>query len=220
MNTSLRLAMIASLLAMILSATPLAQETVSPGWEVGNVGFATKPAFDFGPDGRLHVMGMTEDFSGVVWHASATSVAGPWPTTILAAGYFYGPGDIRVDPGGDAHLAWHNHTEQDPNHGVVDNQGGVTVYRIDTPTRTMTGGTTRWPWTPRGGCTWHRSIPAASGPPSALNTAPSTVTRGPTTSFRRASRSCRASTRHWGLTRPAIPISPIARRVTGPNPPT
>lgn len=49
-----------------------ALETVDSDWQINTVGAGTKPAIDFAPDGRLHVMGMIEAISGYVWHASST----------------------------------------------------------------------------------------------------------------------------------------------------
>lgn len=108
-------------------------ERIDQQWQVQDVGFGTKPSFDFDSQGRLHVMGMTEDFDGVVWYANAESIEGPWDPQVVNRGYFYGPGDLRVDPSGAAHLAWHDHDVEDPNHLTVTPQGVSTLFRIPTP---------------------------------------------------------------------------------------
>jgi hypothetical protein len=108
-------------------------ERVAEGWRTADVGAGIKPSFAFAPDGTVHVMGMTEAHEGVVWHASAAALAGPWSPETIATGYFYGPGDIACDADGNAHIAWHNHEEEDPNHAIVAAGGGVVRHRITSP---------------------------------------------------------------------------------------
>ena len=108
-------------------------ETINPSWQVANVGEGVKPSCDFGPDDSIHVMGMTEQNTGVVWHAKAASVQGPWNPVTLASGYYYGPGGLRVDNNNTAHLSWHNHNQSDPNHASISSEGVINNYRIDTP---------------------------------------------------------------------------------------
>jgi len=108
-------------------------ETLHSAWDTVDIGFGIKPAFDFDAQGRIHIMGMTEAESGLVWHAFAETLDGPWSPREVARGYFYGPGDLRVDPEGRAHIAWHNHDQADANHLVVDPQGPISFFRIDTP---------------------------------------------------------------------------------------
>jgi len=111
-----------------------AAETLADRWQVHDVGFGTKPSFDFDANGALHVMGITESMSnGVVWYAKADSVDGPWNPQVISRGYFYGPGDLRVDPTGTANIAWHNHEDKDPNHETIDPQGNRKHFRINTP---------------------------------------------------------------------------------------
>lgn len=110
-----------------------AGETVAAGWAVEEVGLGVKPSFDFDASGRIHLMAMTETGNGHVWHLQADGITGPWTSTTVATGYFYGPGDLHVDTSGTAHLAWHDHDAQNPGHGAVDPAGIVTLYPIDTP---------------------------------------------------------------------------------------
>jgi|GEM_PF-3589310 len=101
-------------------ATAHAQfSNVGSGWQVEDIGAGIKPSFDFGPNDEIHVMGMTEAFPGVVWHATADSVDGPWDPTVVSSGYFYGPGDLRVDPSGTVHLAYHDHDIEDAVHFAI-----------------------------------------------------------------------------------------------------
>ena len=109
-----------------------ATETVNEDWQVADVGIGTKPAFDYGPDDSIRVMGMTEAIPGEVWYASAPSVAGPWSPRSVTEGYYYGPGDLIVDSAGAAHLAWHNHDSQNPNHVIIEPNGNETLYNIHT----------------------------------------------------------------------------------------
>lgn len=114
---------------LVLALGP--SETIHPDWEIVEVGAGTKPAFDFGPDGMIHIMGMTEMFGGRVWHASATATAGTWNPRTVATGYFYGPGDLIVDGQGVAHMAWHNHDSQNPNHATVEPDSDMVVRELD-----------------------------------------------------------------------------------------
>ncbi|MFT4549919.1 MAG: hypothetical protein ACI9MB_003894 [Verrucomicrobiales bacterium] len=119
------------LLPTVLSlfmAVSQAQETLHPGWQSADIGPGVKPSFDFDALDQLHVMGMTETGGGVVWHAKAPTIAGPWTPVDVATGYFYGPGDLRTDPSGNAHLAWHDHDSQSPHHVVVAPDGRTTDY--------------------------------------------------------------------------------------------
>ncbi len=116
-----------------LVVTLAAEESVATGWKTVDVGTGVKPAFDFGPGGRVHVTGMTEETDGLVWYATAPGVEGPWSPRTIVRGYFYGPGDLRVDPEGVAHIAWHNHDQEDPNHATVDPQGEARVFSIPSP---------------------------------------------------------------------------------------
>ena len=121
-------------LSNVRQPTTIAQtERIDQRWLVHDVGVGTKPAFDFDATGRLHVMGMTEEINGVVWYAVADSAAGPWSPINVANGYFYGPGDLRVGPDGTAHLAWHDHDDEDPNHLTVTPDGNTQLFRISTP---------------------------------------------------------------------------------------
>ncbi len=103
-------------------------QVLNPAWSMKDVGLGTKPSFDFDAQGRVHVMGMTEEFNGVVWYDVADSIDGPWDPQTLQTGYFYGPGDLRVDAAGNAHIAYHDHDRADARHLVVENDGTVTEF--------------------------------------------------------------------------------------------
>lgn len=103
---------------------------VDSAWRVADVGGGIKPSFDFGPDGSIHVMGMTELFVGEVWHAQAQSIDGPWTPTTLSNGYFYGPGDLRVDSTGKAHIAYHDHDAQDAAHFTVSGNNNTQTIAV------------------------------------------------------------------------------------------
>lgn len=127
----LSLALVSSLLALIPSP---AQELIHAGWQVTDIGPGVKPSFDFGTDGAIHVMGMTETpDDGRLWYAKAATIAGPWTPDTVAEGYFYGPGDLRVDPAGKAHIAWHDHSNEAPQHVVVAADGMTTSYVLESP---------------------------------------------------------------------------------------
>jgi hypothetical protein len=108
-------------------------QVLDPDWRIKDVGFATKPSFDFDAQGRVHVMGMTEAFNGVVWYDVADSIDGPWDPQTLQSGYFYGPGDLRVDSAGNAHIAYHDHDRADARHVVVEGDGTVIPFTISSP---------------------------------------------------------------------------------------
>ena len=128
----LQVAVLFAVLALGISAR--GQESLLGGWEVHDLGSGTKPSIDFAADGRIHAMGMTELNNGVIWHAAADSVAGPWKPKVVDTGYFYGPGDIRVDANGSAHIAIHDHDAQNALHIEVSSSGLETVARYtDTP---------------------------------------------------------------------------------------
>ena len=108
-------------------------ETLATGWSVTDVGFGTKPSFDYDTSGRIHVMGMTEQRQGVVWYASAADGQGPWNPGTIDVGYFYGPGDLRVDSAGTAHVAWHDHDLQDATTVSITAEGQIRERRIESP---------------------------------------------------------------------------------------
>jgi hypothetical protein len=112
---------------------PPPEERVDENWRVVDVAIGVKPAFDFGPDGRVHIMGMTEESFGEVWHSVADSVSGPWNTVTVDVGYFYGPGDILVDADGNAHMAFHDHDLANAKHVIVDPDQSEMVFEVDTP---------------------------------------------------------------------------------------
>jgi hypothetical protein len=121
------------LLAILLSRACFAQfDHVDEHWEVVDIANGTKPSFDFDLDGRLHVMGITEARTGVVWYASADDVSGPWAPQTIANGYFYGPGDLIVEASNTAHLAWHDHDQEDAAH-VAINQDERLNTQVITP---------------------------------------------------------------------------------------
>ena len=126
-----RLLSIAQLL-LVIGVTQAQFTQVDSNWTVVDVGGGTKPSFDFDANGALHVMGMTEARPGVVWYATATDINGPWEPQNLASGYFYGPGDIRVDHAGTAHIAWHHHDLQDAAHISIDGDE-IQGLRVETP---------------------------------------------------------------------------------------
>ena len=117
---------------LVLGVDP---ETIDSNWLVSDVADGTKPSFDFDSSDRIHIMGMTEDFGGGVWYAVADAMFGPWSPTTVSNGYFYGPGDIRVDASDAAHIAFHNHSVSGgtPAHAVIHPGGMVEGYEIDTP---------------------------------------------------------------------------------------
>ena len=108
-------------------------ETLAKNWQVQDVGFGTKPSFDFDSHNRLHVMGMTEDFNGQVWYANSETINGPWEPRTISSGYFYGPGDLRVASDDAVHIAWHNHDHEDPNHYRIMADGQEDLFRIPSP---------------------------------------------------------------------------------------
>ncbi len=111
-----------------------AVETIAPRWSVADVGFGIKPSFGFSLDGRLHMTGMTEQFSGgTLWHATADSRLGTWESNIVARSFFYGPGDMVVAADGTAHIAVHDHNARDAMHIEVAPDGVATVRHIVTP---------------------------------------------------------------------------------------
>ena len=111
-----------------------AGETLAPRWSVSDVGFGIKPSFDFSPDGRLHLTGMTEQFTGgTLWHATADSRVGDWESNIVARSFFYGPGDMVVSADGIAQIAVHDHNARDAMHVEVGADGVATVRHIATP---------------------------------------------------------------------------------------
>jgi hypothetical protein len=99
---------------------------------VVDVGFGVKTSFDFGLCGQVHVMVMTDVFGGLVWVATADPFPSPWIQTTVANGYYYGPGDLVVDPSGTTHVAWHNHTLTEPEHATIDSSANITNYQIVT----------------------------------------------------------------------------------------
>lgn len=128
----------AALIAAILVATFFNQavaETTAPAWQVETIGFGTKPSFDFDSQDRIHFMGMIEDFGGPISYASADTIDGPWSLETVKTGYFYGPGDLRVDPNDDniVHLAWHNHDLQNAEHFRIHSSGATFSVPLDTP---------------------------------------------------------------------------------------
>lgn len=117
---------------LFVTIEEVSREQVHDDWEIVSVGEGVKPSFDFGPNDRIHIMGMTEETNGVVWHAVSDRFDGPWNPQIVSQGYFYGPGDIRVSSDGTAHLAWHNHTTENPAHATVESSGAIQEYIIRT----------------------------------------------------------------------------------------
>jgi len=117
---------------LILGIDP---ETIDGNWLVADVAFGTKPSFDFDPSDRIHIMGMTEQGNGLVWHAVSEAMFGPWSPTTVTNGYFYGPGDIRVDFSGAAHVAFHNHhvSGGTPAHAVIHPGGLMEHFEIASP---------------------------------------------------------------------------------------
>jgi hypothetical protein len=121
------------LILQIETGPVVAPESLGAEWRAVDIGAGSKPSFDFGADGSIHIMGMTELQSGVVWHASAPTADGPWEPQPVATGYFYGPGDLVVASDGTAHLTWHNHLQEDANHVAVPTLGDPILRRIETP---------------------------------------------------------------------------------------
>ena len=98
----------------------LAQETIHSNWTVVTIGTAVKPSFDFDAEGGIHIMGMTENpGGGPNWHAYADRMSGPWEPREVIACYFYGPGDLRVDTNGMAHMAFHHHHLENGVHVII-----------------------------------------------------------------------------------------------------
>ena len=108
-------------------------QVLDPAWRIKDVGLGTKPSFDFDARGRVHVMGMTEALRGVVWYDVADSIDGPWNPQTLQTGYFYGPGDLRVDSAGNAHIAYHDHDRADARHLAVASDGSVAAFTNVSP---------------------------------------------------------------------------------------
>ncbi len=118
---------------LVLTTIAIPNETIASRWQVEDIGFGVKPAFEFDSTGGLHVMSMTETPGGYVKLLSAPGLAGPWSETTLDIGYFYGPGDVAVH-GDEVHVAWHDHDEQNATHAVLaDGGSSVTLYNIDHP---------------------------------------------------------------------------------------
>ena len=123
-------------MCVIFSLSPapsFSTELIDPNWWVADIGNGVKPSFDFDADGRIHVMGMFEVFGGDVWYSSAETMFGPWSPTTVSNGYFYGPGDLRVDPSGTVHIAWHDHEPGNPAAATVMPGGQISTILIGSP---------------------------------------------------------------------------------------
>ena len=86
-----------------------AGEVVAQDWQLQRVDVGTKPALSVAPDGTPSIIYMLERQDG--WVRIAQLQDGEWQSEQVADGYFYGPPDIAVGPGGVVHAAYHDHQD-------------------------------------------------------------------------------------------------------------
>jgi hypothetical protein len=76
-------------------------------WDEEEVGEGIKPAFAIDADGVAHVAFLTEADHGALFYAHNRN--GDFEVETVAEGYFYGPIDLALTPGGDPLIAYHDH---------------------------------------------------------------------------------------------------------------
>ena len=124
---------VASLFSGQLTGECLAVETVSPAWDVVDVGVGKKPAFDFDADDGIHLMAFTQ--GNALLYDVSPNIYGSWNLQTIASFNSYGPGDLVVDHSGVAHLAVHDHGFDggSPHHLTISPSGTVTSFPIVSP---------------------------------------------------------------------------------------
>jgi hypothetical protein len=76
-------------------------------WEESEVGEGIKPAFAVDDDGVAHIAFLTEADHGGLFYAHNRD--GNFEVETVTEGYFYGPIDLALTPGGDPVIAYHDH---------------------------------------------------------------------------------------------------------------
>lgn len=76
-------------------------------WDVEEVGEGIKPAFAVDDEGVAHVTFLTEADHGGLFYANNAN--GAFDVETVAEGYFYGPIDLALGPGGEPFIAYHDH---------------------------------------------------------------------------------------------------------------
>ena len=90
-----------------IAAPSIQIEDISLTWEVQEVGEGIKPAFAIDEEGVAHVAFLTEADHGALFYAHNRN--GDFEVEIVSEGYFYGPVDLALSPGGEPFIAYHDH---------------------------------------------------------------------------------------------------------------
>ena len=124
---------VAALFSGQLLGECFAVETVSPIWDVVDVGIGKKPAFDFDANDGIHLMAFTP--GNALLYDVSPNIYSSWNLQTIATFNSYGPGDLVVDPAGVAHLAVHDHGFDggSPHHLTISPSGTVTSFPIVSP---------------------------------------------------------------------------------------
>ena len=76
-------------------------------WKTQEIGEGIKPSFAIDQDGVAHIAFLTEADHGGLFYAQNRE--GGFAVETVAEGYFYGPIDLALNPGGDPLIAYHDH---------------------------------------------------------------------------------------------------------------
>ncbi|MFV2045701.1 MAG: hypothetical protein ACC700_21045 [Anaerolineales bacterium] len=91
----------------VIAAPSIQIGDIALTWEVQEVGEGIKPAFAIDEQGVAHVAFLTEADMGALFYAQNRN--GDFEVETVAEGYFYGPVDLALGPGGEPLIAYHDH---------------------------------------------------------------------------------------------------------------
>lgn len=112
------------LLSIILSCL-FSHQLFAQGWTFKDVDQGSKPSIELTSDDKPVIAFMLESNSGFVKYAEWLDSSQSFSSSLVEAGYYYGPLDLALDQNDEPHIVYHNHSLNGGDQAHATRNGGI-----------------------------------------------------------------------------------------------